>query len=172
MPIKDDLEIGKKAEDLLILCLMMADILCIPNPEYNSRKIMQGWDLMAKCDNHDFLIEVKFDKMSTKTGNLAIEYYNPKQAKPSGISATIAHVWAVILHNTEGEKEIWICNTKQLLAYTENTKCFKHISCGGDGNAALKLYKKDSILSDLFVRIDNVNPKELKGIIKDVLAKK
>lgn len=175
MAVKDDIKVGKIAENFVVKVLSDGGIQADPNPEKKNRKIMQQWDLSIATPNslhqtHVF-IEAKFDKMATKTGNLAIEYYNPKQAKYSGIMATRADLWALVLTGENNELQLWICKAEKLKEYFKNEKCHRDVACGGDNNSSMKLYKKDVLLSAIFTRIDNIKPEELKKVINNVLEK-
>lgn len=102
--------------------------------------------------------------MAARTGNLAIEYYNVKKASPSGISSTKSDLWVVVLEN-----EVWISATRKLRKYFNETKPHRTIECGGDDNAAFKLYRKEEILEAVFYRIDNINKLALTNLISSLL---
>lgn len=108
-----------------------------------------------------FTVEVKFDKMSEKTGNIAIEYYNPKAGKDSGIASSKADIWVYVLP----DQSAWAVNLLELQCYVLENKPIKNVKLGGDKNASLYLYKKD-ILEILFVRLDNLSGDGLKSAIK------
>ena len=50
-----------------------------------------------------------------KSGNIAIETYNPVSKKKSGISVTKSDLWAHIAMN-----QVWIANTEALKDYIKN----------------------------------------------------
>jgi len=95
-----------------------------------------------------FTVEVKYDEMQAKTGNIAIEIYNPRSGKPSGLTATKASLWCQVLKDS-----VWITSVKALRKFCEETTPFKMFSSAGDGNAAILLYKTEDILT-IFERID------------------
>lgn len=173
-----DLELGKTAEKHLLNKLIENDFVASLNPERKNRDIMLGWDIsfevrLESCPSEvaPILIEVKFDKMAHKTGNLAIEYYNTKQCKNSGILATKAHLWAVVLENNKGDREVWIANTDVLTNHFKNVKCLREV-VGGDDNSAMKLYTKESLLGSIFIRIDNLDKKQFRKAIFNVIKQR
>lgn len=93
---------------------------------------------------HDkFTIEVKNDVMATKTGNVAIEYWNSRKNAPSGLTVTKANIWA---HKIDGE--VWICSVPSLKKFVETNKPLRIIEGGGDDNADLYLYKIEDFISN------------------------
>ena len=87
----------------------------------------------------DFItFEVKNDVMATRTGNVAIEYFNSKQCKPSGIYVTKAKWW---VHKIDGI--LWVCEVEKLINFTKTEKADKMIVGGGDKNADLFIYRVD-----------------------------
>lgn len=110
-------------------------------------------DLML---NDDF-IEVKYDKMSKKTGNMAIEYWNSKQDKPSGITSTLAKFWAhIVFDKGTNVMKVYMAEVSKLREWIAKHAPLKKIKGGGDDNADLLIYKTDIIFGekDLFERID------------------
>lgn len=76
-------------------------------------------------------IECKFDRMSKKTGNLAIEY--ECRGKKSGISTTDANIWAIGYYDKE-----W----KMMMVPVEILKgaCQNKFSVTGGDDGAAKMY--------------------------------
>jgi hypothetical protein len=110
------------------------------------------WDLSAAqigTGYEVFTVEVKYDEMQAKTGNIAIEIYNPKSGKPSGLTATKANLWCQVLQDA-----VWITSVKTLKKFCEETPPLKMFSSAGDGNAAILLYKTEDIL-EIFERVDS-----------------
>lgn len=102
-------------------------------------------DLVFDGDQH---IEVKYDIMSSKTGNLAIEFFNSKKGQASGISATLAKYWAHVVQNVDGSNSVYIALVEKLKAWLESNKPLKTVTHGGDNNAALYIYECSRILGD------------------------
>lgn len=105
---------------------------------------------------HQFDIEVKNDVYALKSGNIAVEMFNPKSAKPSGLTATKSDLWVFMV----GE-ELWVANTEALKKYVEENKPFRIIDSGGDNNAYIYLYKKDVLFPAVFHQINHLNDEEL-----------
>lgn len=87
-----------------------------------------------------FTIEVKNDIYAAKSGNLAIEFFNSKSNKPSGIMATEADFW---VHLACGS--IFFCLVSELKEFLDNNTPDRIIQKGGDGNASLMLYVLESM---------------------------
>tara|TARA_Y100001938_G_scaffold142131_1_gene212898 strand:+ start:1145 stop:1642 length:498 start_codon:yes stop_codon:yes gene_type:complete len=124
------------------------------------------WDLSvsqvdAGCEA--FTVEVKYDEMQHLTGNLAIEFYNCKSNKPSGLSATKADLWCHVL-----KESTWMTSVKKLKDFCENKKPFRTITGGGDGNASIFLYKTKDIIK-IFERVDNCSKEQLMKKIESLL---
>lgn len=98
--------------------------------------------------NPSFTTEVKFDIYEKRSGNIAIEIWNPKKNAPSGLTLTKADIWAHIL--SDG---IFLASTRKLRAYIDKNPPDRYINVGGDGNAALNLYHRDKILPSVFQEV-------------------
>ena len=124
------------------------------------------WDLSVAqvgTGYEAFTVEVKYDEMQAKTGNIAIEIYNPRSGKPSGLTATKATLWCQVLKDS-----VWIASVKALRKFCEETPPFKMFSSAGDGNAAILLYKTEDILK-IFQRIDQCQQEQLQNKISLML---
>lgn len=128
------------------------------------------WDLsVAQRDTgyEVFTVEVKYDEMEDATGNMAIEIYNPKSDKPSGLTATKADLWCHVLKGS-----IFITSVRRLKEFVRNNKPFKTVGKAGDGNAKIHLFKTDDILF-IFNRIDGLEKdalflkSEIDSLLKD-----
>ena len=116
------------------------------------------WDLsVAQLETgyEVFTVEVKYDEMQSKTGNIAIEIYNPRSGKPSGLTATRATLWCHVLQDS-----VWITSVDKLKKFCEEITPFKSFNSVGDGNASILLYKTEDIL-EIFERIDECNSESL-----------
>lgn len=165
MSFLDALKSGKNAEELLKQLLRDASIESESNPKNKDVE----WDVSGTLFGLDFHIEAKFDLMEAKTHNVAIEYHNSKLDKPSGIFATKADLWAIILSDP---LTVWVSRTSDLKKYVETESCLKDIKAGGDKNASLKLFNRDSIFADIFHRIDDLPPWELSSLLIRLLGTK
>ena len=95
MSFHNDLIFGEKKE------LFVLEKLRLKYPKaYKVEGYCKEWDLFIP--EKDIGVEVKSDRMSTVTGNVAIEY--SYGGEPSGIEATQAKWWAYV---TE-DKLYWI----------------------------------------------------------------
>lgn len=158
---KRDLSVGKQGEALLQAVLLKAGIQTVINEDSNKNKF---WDLRTNTEP-SVSFEVKYDIYAARSGNIAIEFYNPKTCKDSGINCTKADIWAHILTKPSS---VWISRVNSLKEFCKNNKPFKVIVAGGDDNASLYLYKQDFILESIFIRIDEQSPENLLKLIRSI----
>ena len=111
-----------------------------------------------------FSIEIKYDLYAKKSGNIAIEYFNTKQNKPSGINASKADFWVYYLDNDS----INIITLTKLIKFTKTEQPHKIVD-GGDNNAALMLYKKEHILPS-FTNLVGLNNNDIEKIVRKELC--
>lgn len=143
--------IGNNGEKILLDYLNSIQIECGKNTDDAKHE----YDVWCKLDGFTWTFEVKADVMSMRTGNLAIEFFNSRQKKPSGISATKADFWVLTFgHEMEG---LWITKVEMLRDYLSAHKPKKKMHGIGDGNADIMLYPKEKMLKDLFVNISGLN---------------
>lgn len=121
------------------------------------------WDVVTTGNGLSFTTEVKFDEYEAKSGNIAIETFNPRLNKPSGLGITRAFFWAHVLVGGV----VWLTPTERLRIFVQETEPKRIIGKGGDGNATLYLYDSSVILPAIFTRIDQMSRKELLQYIKD-----
>lgn len=166
MTFNRSLALGGAAEEFVKKIFALAGISCLANTS-SSRSNLVKYDLC--CDGQwRFTVEVKFDVMEAKTGNVAVEYFNTKQGKPSGILATEANLWVYVLNNP---LTAWACQTSALKRFFESAKPYREIASGGDDNAAMKLYRREEIFSKVpFHRIDNLHGEEIVGVLEKLLS--
>tara|TARA_Y100000593_G_C4313310_1_gene339487 strand:+ start:743 stop:1240 length:498 start_codon:yes stop_codon:yes gene_type:complete len=164
MNIKEDLEKGKKGEQMVVSLFKSAGV----ELEFNRDKSkFKFWDLKSSGIDKQFSIEVKNDIMSVATGNVAIEVSNPRSGKDSGISVTKSDLWVHIVG-----KEIWCCRSSELKSFVAKNEPFKIVKYAGDGNATIYLYKKDTIMPKIFTEISSKKPKEVISFLKNTLSAK
>ncbi len=155
---------GENAED------SVAKILSCLWDVYKASDLEKGrfydWDLsvaQVATGYEVFTVEVKYDEMQAKTGNIAIEFYNSKLDRPSGLSATKADLWCHVLKDST-----WITSVDKLKKFCEETTPFKSFNYAGDENASILLYKTEDIL-EIFERIDKCSKDELTQKINALL---
>lgn len=118
---------------------------CTDNSE---REKMSDYDI--RVVSPEFTIEVKEDLYSAKSGNVAIEYWNSKSNKPSGITITKANIWCHIIAG-----EPFIIKTKTLKDFIDKVKPKRMLTGVGDGNADIMLYDCE-VLKAVMVPLDNI----------------
>lgn len=131
--------------------------------------MFQDYDISCKQKDGDFVftIEIKYDMMSDDTGNLAVEFFNSKSNKPSGIMATKADLWCFVVGS---KNEIWIARTVDIKAMMYKLTPIKIVTHGGDKNSSMMIYKKDDILTHMH-RIDDKTIDETIGVICNLISK-
>lgn len=159
MGISRDLEIGKTGENMVGKILVAAGIMV-----KNNGSRTKYYDLSCSAKFGNFTIEVKFDIYAAKTGNIAVEFFNPRQDRPSGIDMTKADIWAIALSNGD----VYLSSVRSLREFIEKTKPKRIIAEAGDGNASLKLYDQDVILP-IFTKINDLTTIQLTKVIKEML---
>lgn len=163
MGFKYDLAVGNKAEAMVQLIFGSNGITSDINTDRNEK-----YDIKAVLpDKRIFTAEVKFDLYCARSGNIAIEFYNPKQGKHSGVMATLADCW---IHIITSPMSVWLTSVKSLKNYIATSPAYKTVACGGDDNSSMYLYKKDIIFGAIFQRIDECNSVDLHGIIDKILG--
>lgn len=139
------MSIGKQAELELITFLESLGFNAKLNDNYSLR---YEYDIIAEKNSNIVTFEVKYDVMSAKTNNIAIEYHNSKSNKPSGLLATKAKWWVHKIHDS-----VQICDVQTLKDFTRTETPVKMIEFGGDKNASLLIYEVErfkEICRDLY----------------------
>lgn len=155
-----DLAIGKDGEISVVNLLNAGAILA----KLNEDKAMRShYDIIAMLDT-EFTIEVKNDIYAAKSGNIAIEIYNPKSEKLSGLCATKSDIWVHIVGGRH-----WFTATPLLKTFVNIHKPKRIIDKAGDGNATIYLYDVDLILPAIFICMDGKDKKALQTDIKALL---
>lgn len=141
---------GKMAEQRVITLFNKAGLDC----KKSDRELLE-YDIEFKIGTKKRTAEIKFDMMAAKTGNLAIEFWNSKKDKASGVSATKADYWIICLLD-DVHITIWITPTKKLKEYLINNEPKRTVSRAGDNNSELYLYDADDMLEAIFTRLDTI----------------
>ncbi len=159
--------IGKSGEELVCYTLTKLGFHCELNNVYEKR---YDYDITVSKGKLKFTIEVKYDVMSCKTLNVAIEYHNSRADQPSGINATLADVWAHLIPEKDGSISIYGISVDKLKHYIENTEPHKHIIAGGEKNSNIYIYKMADILPQ-FIRLDTItNPIIMESVFDEMLG--
>ena len=130
----NDLSFGKKYESILASYLQ---------PFYTNINKIEGkfkeYDLI--CDN-EIKYEVKSDRLSYKTGNVAIEYMCNN--KESGITSTQSDYYGYFIIKSPDDYDLYIIPTEYIKNIIKDKK-YKRTVKGGDG------YKSQMYLFDLSI---------------------
>jgi hypothetical protein len=161
--IQNDLARGKAGEVRVKTVLEESGI----PTEFNDDKDLKPYfDLISEFHPRDFTTEVKNDEMSLKTGNIAIEIYNPRSNHPSGLYITKANLWAHLVGDA-----VWITSVTNLKQFFKSTPPYRTIKRAGDRNATVVLYQMSDILPPIFCRIDQSTPRKVRNLICRLLSK-
>jgi hypothetical protein len=151
-----DLERGSTAEQIVVSLLTQAGF-----DSETDDKARIKWDVKSAYGQSYFTTEVKYDEYEARSGNIAIEVYNPRLVKPSGVTATEAFFWAHVLK----DKSVWMTPVADLRAYIDANAPRRVVTHGGDDNATLWLYASEKILHDVFTRVDKMTVDEMQQFI-------
>lgn len=162
MSFKRDLTVGQGGESFIQSIFSKHDILT----SVNTSPGLSEYDLELIFFSETVRIEAKFDLYCARSGNIAIEFYNPKTGKASGIDQTKAQIW---VHVISSPMSAWMTSVEKLKDFIKNNKPHRVITCGGDDNSSMYLYKKDVIFEAIFKRIDNCDREEFFQILKENL---
>lgn len=124
------------------------------------------WDFKCVIGDRNFFLEVKYDKMESTTGRVALEYHNNRKDKPSGILATASDIWAIVL---DKPKRAFITSTERLKQFFQEEEPSRDIRGGENGAAMLRLYETNHIL-EIFHPVDS-SPWETYTLIESLLEK-
>ncbi len=168
--IQRDLAFGRAAEDRVVKLFNECSFDTRVQP--NKGKF-SDYDLESQYSNgmiQTFTTEVKHDAYAARSGNIAIEMFNPKSGKPSGLMATKADLWVHII--SDG---VYLANAERLKKWVNDTPAKRVITAGGDGNATLYLYSIDVIFDltedSLFIEIGEMDVSDRKTTILSCLGK-
>jgi hypothetical protein len=95
-----------------------------------------AYDIAIIKDDKKTLIEVKSEKLASKTGNICIEYYC--RGKPSGISVTKAEYYFIYVVISDVKYRVFKVPTNDIKEMIKN-KLFIRDCIGGD-NLASKMF--------------------------------
>jgi len=157
MGIQKDLAIGSEGEKKLISLLNEVGVASKVQPKKGK---FSDYDIEASYGGLDFTLEVKYDVYAIRSGNIAIEVFNPKSGRASGLMVSKSDLWVQITD------EVHIANTQALKCWVNNNPAKRIIFEAGDGNATIYLYPIDTIFDgDLFIRIDNLTGDDRRKVV-------
>jgi hypothetical protein len=162
MSIQKDLRTGDDGEQKVIALLKKSGWDAAKNVDKATRSF---YDIEVQGKRAAFTLEVKNDIYALKSGNIAVEFFNSKSQKPSGITITKANLWVFVV----GEA-IWVTHTDTLRTFINDTKPHRIVYSGGDSNADLMLYKIDAILPVIFKQVDELKPEHVTETLMTLLG--
>lgn len=163
--MNQSIKLGNFGEQRVIQFLTENGIKAEKENDYNKR---YDHDLICSFGRKKFTIEVKFDAMACKTGNLAIEYWNSKKDEPSGITSTKSTFYIYLIRD-DTNTTIWLTKTKDLKDFLADTPPFRIVEGCGDENADLMLYKTIDILDKVFHRLETLSKDEVQKVFRKLL---
>lgn len=159
MGMVKDLARGQRGVDLVAALLKGARLPVAPNPA-KTKKDLKFFDIKGG----PYKFEVKTDYFELFTGNIAVEYFNPRSNCPSGISVTEADFWVVVLNKPWSA---WITSVRLLKDFISRNPA--ESKQGGDkGNSLMYLHKAHAILPEIFHRFDTLSPEELGRLLESL----
>lgn len=153
-------KLGRAGEERAAAVLRAAGLRPEANPAAD-RAGRAGWDLRFVLGPLVRTAEVKHDLYEARSGNVAVEYFNPRAGRPSGVAASTADLWVVVL----ADGSVWACRTADLRDYLATGPCVRDVPRAGDGNAAVRLYDRATLFAAIFVRLDDLPGDDLLTVI-------
>ncbi len=144
------LNIGNIGEEKFIELMVKNNINCTKGDGRSA-------DVILGCGR---IVEIKYDLFSARSGNIALEFFNSKLSKPSGITSTKSDFWVFVLPCNS----VFISKTGKLREFFDSgVSKLRDVFGAGDDNADLRLYKKCDILDVVFTRIDDKDEEFIKN---------
>jgi hypothetical protein len=136
-----DLAFGQSGEERVLALFSSFGFLC-------GRCDGKSHDLWVEVNGERLTCEVKTERKFSVTGNIAVEHWNPRQNKPSGISASQSDLWVTVLADS-----IWMVPTLTLRQFVDNLRIgpgVRHLKRVGDGNADCWIIRGDLLLGPVY----------------------
>jgi hypothetical protein len=144
MNFKNDLKFGKKYEMELLKYL-----------DYDIYKTKDGlfkeYDLKIYKNNKAIRYEVKADRLSYKTNNIAIEYECSK--KDSGITTTTSKYYAYFIIKPNDNYDLYIIPTKDIKTFIKENKYIRIVNGGDNYNSKMYLFNVN-IFKDFIIKLN------------------
>lgn len=99
------------------------------------------YDFEITKDEKTEYVEVKADRITHKTGNIAIEYLC--NYKPSGISTTTSHYYNYFVIKPNDEFDLYVIPTQDIRDLIESKEYTKILKLGKNGRNEVYLFKKE-----------------------------
>jgi hypothetical protein len=123
-------------------------------------------DLAVRVGDREAVAEVKGDRMAAVTGNVAVEFWNTRADRPSGLSATRAHLWLVVIDGA-----VWAASVNSVRrTFSAGGQHVRDVLAAGDGNAAVRLFPARAVLGPCFVRLDTLTAAAAEAAVAAMLA--
>lgn len=106
-------------------------------------------------------LEIKYDRKVCLTGNVAVEYHNPRTGKATGLFSTLSDCWVYVLDCPSG---CWLVGVAELKDYFLHGKAVRDVVRAGDGNASVRLFPVADFLEKC-VRLDSLPPHLLADVL-------
>jgi hypothetical protein len=165
-----DLKVGQRGERR-VLNLCRSRRLLAGRNRARRLKGRRANDLFARLPSGERVtLEVKLDATEAETGNVAVEYHNPKADRPSGLLATTADVWVFVLL----DGSVWAAAVPALRAVfllgSRGPGFVKTARRCGDGNSDARIYRRRELFAAAFTRLDHLGDDELSGVLRKLSA--
>lgn len=134
MNFLNDLKFGKKYENELLKYLYYDSYETIDG-------IFKDYDLKININQKSITYEVKADRITYKTNNIAIEYECSK--KKSGISTTKADFYAYFIIKPNDNYDLYIIPTKDIKTFIKENKFIKIVNGGDNYKSKMYLFSID-----------------------------
>ncbi len=157
--VRKDMAVGAVAETRVVNLLRALQY----DARLNTDKSQRWYYDIEVGSPPTFTLEVKHDIYAHRSGNIAIETFNPKSAKNSGIMITESKLWCHVID------KIYVARTSELLNYVNTVTPKRIIPAGGDGNATLYLYERDTIVAAVFRELDESDLVAAKSVIEELV---
>ena len=131
MNFVEDLKFGKKYENELLKYII-----------YDSYNLADGlfkdYDLKININQKSITYEVKADRLTYKTNNIAIEYECSK--KDSGISTTKSDFYAYFIIKPNDNYDLYIIPTEDIKTFIKENKFIRIVNGGDNYNSKMYLF--------------------------------
>ena len=137
---KSSKRLGERKEDDFRRLCEAHGVSCVKNTEESKLSL---YDFDCKMDDEAFTVEVKCDALAKKYGNIALEYFNTRLGRPSGIAVTTSDLWV----HFDKEDSFLLFNTEKLkqMQLSQAPEPWFHEVHGGDNNSLMDLYRVEEM---------------------------